>query len=982
MQRVLGIVWVRSCAFLWTVLCSTTALAAAPTTPHHELTTTFVDVDDTARGARVAKTASDTIWIADWTFDDGSPCNDAGWEKFDVFAPQDSTIYWHVGADFSGTGGISGQAAILSNHDLCWVLPDGYGNDWYQAIRISYGGRTLLSFDYLLDSEAGFDFLQVEVDSACVPPGQSSGGCVDPPCGGPVVLFADSGFDTAGNVDALPLPDFDTPADTHCVYIAFFSDDAWSPEDGLQSTTLGVAAVIDNVVLADAGDPLSPATITFSEDFEGTLNPNVSFQVRIWPFLDSAGQWARLFPHPTDTDVCTENTTCSWVFFDPGFQCRDSEFLPPCVRPWIDNVIVSPWVSLASTAGASGTVLSFREFPGQPWSRITRSWSVRGKLRIENTDTPAPGDSVDCPTPWGHTSSWASLGDLTWLTRIHDVETEFDPASVEIQVRFRVSDWLWIVPTEPPFISGPGPFIDRVRIGRRFLDGPVISEGIDSRTQAQDAFPTEIHPLVPPVLGEHHRPTTDRFGTAAFSRGDNLGRMSPVLITGDSISVEVVDARGAGGITSVEWYGAIVAGPHAGKAPPPWTVGANGFFVVPADSARDPSGSVVENHWFVDLDDDYFRGGDALRYFWLATDAEGGVTSDPEGLAGAPASVDAAQAATGGLLEVNVLPAIDWDPAYLARVAADPHGKLEPTPEELANSTQANCLLYAQMVNPRRRSGLAACSTSSGAECGAHRTSFMHTLATLGYHGHFDVYDVQGYGNTNNQLAGRATVEQATGYSLLVYDAGNARPGSPIMPDGSDLDTELIDQATWFRSWLAQAAASQAGSATLWILGSDVVQEKPANALYTASMGVVFVSGNQGLNSNPDVAGQAPMTFSNGNTADFAGDSYSLNGGCPTIRSYDALASSGAAVETHNYRDPASGALGGAAFVMNSNPAEDWNTILQSHAWSDIRDPMSGPSSPTPEALLMQKILGSVLLAACQQTPDPPSIARSMVRGR
>ncbi len=87
------------------------------------------------------------------------------------------------------------------------------------------------------------------------------------------------------------------------------------------------------------------------------------------------------------------------------------------------------------------------------------------------------------------------------------------------------------------------------------------------------------------------------------------------------------------------------------------------------------------------MDDSYFRGGDVLHYFWQASDALGGVTSWPAGLDRAPASIADAQEATGGLLEVSFLPAIDWDPDFLERIAADPHGKLEPTAAEIAGST-------------------------------------------------------------------------------------------------------------------------------------------------------------------------------------------------------------------------------------------------------------------------------------------------------
>jgi hypothetical protein len=394
-------------------------------------------------------------------------------------------------------------------------------------------------------------------------------------------------------------------------------------------------------------------------------------------------------------------------------------------------------------------VLSFRRFGGNRFAngRIVQGWRVRSKARRSNTDTTTLGDSVDCLSGWGHSLDFNALDNFTWGTAIFDMTPEFSAQGREIQVSFRTTDWQLLTGIVPPATlnPGPGPYVDRVRIGRRVLTGPVIDLGIDTRSQAQDCFTTVQNSITP---GQHFSPAAnDIFGTCAFSSAADLGINtpgSPSVVTGDSIFVNnIVDARNVGGITLVRWYGAIVAGPHVGKAPAPYTVGANGFFQVQPDSARAPFGGVVSGMWFVDLDDTYFRGGDELRYFWYAGDAAGGRSSSPLGIGTTlPASVAAAEAATGGLLEVTFLPRITWAPAYLARIASDPNGDLAPTAPELAASSQASCILYYQHVTSNRRTGK------------INRTSFMFTLDRLGYQGKYDVFDVQGYGNTNNQLGG------------------------------------------------------------------------------------------------------------------------------------------------------------------------------------------------------------------------------------
>jgi len=352
-----------------------------------------------------------------------------------------------------------------------------------------------------------------------------------------------------------------------------------------------------------------------------------------------------------------------------------------------------------------------------------------------------------------------------------------------------------------------------------------------------------------------------------------------------------------------------------------------------------------------------------LVYFWSATDNGGGYAFDPAGLTAAPASIDAAQLATRGLFEVNFLPTINWAPAYTARIAADANGDLEPTAEELAASTQKNCILYVNNIVARRMSGQ------------LNRTSFMYSMDRLGYKGFYDVYDHQGMGNTNNQLGGRADIRQCQGYNLLVYDNGSLNPGRPLMPDGVDFDAEKIDQAGWFRNWLAQAIDAESGFATLWVMGANSVQEHPTNALWTTEMGATLVLADQGLNVNPNVDGQAQFTFDTGagqSVVDFTADLFPLQGGCPVIDSYDGInVQGGTSVRTHRYRSPTNQVLGEGAVVMNRNNTQDWNTILMTFPWFDIRDNAGTPQSPSQDIALLTKILGGVLPAQCLKSPNP-----------
>jgi hypothetical protein len=966
-------------ALLLAVFYSTTA--ARPV--RHELTNGFSNSDlvghgQLRAGAQARKVQQDTIWIADWSFDSGSVCDDSGWERVDNRILNDGEVFWQVNSAFSNVGGIAGNAAVLGTDDgnPCCVFPGGYANDWYQAVRIEYtGSAATLSFDYLLDSEPRgfrlFDFMQVEADSACasfsrvnydVAPDATAAAFRQQ-------LHVEAGLNLAGSL-SLDLPQW--PAgETHCVYLSFISDSSISGCDG--NNTIGKGLVIDNIQIAGES--------VLNEDFEDAVDPNVTL-VNLHD-AEPFGEWARLYGHATDNDFCSENTTCGWLFTDhttptiandPSTNFGPNSFV---VRNWLDNVILSPWVTIPDLAAQ--IVFTFREFPGNFFanSRIVRNWSVRGKNRIDNTETPVLGDSLDCVSGWGHAGSFNSLNRhewVTWPTILGpepnpnwnlDLWLDFiDSDATQLQLRFRVSDWQYLVGATPPsqLLPGPGPYVDRVRIGQiAAFTGPVIDPGIDDRSQAQDAFPTEIDPSITPGTGEHHRPTTSRFGTAAFSAGRDLGIKDPsaALITADSVVVIVGDARQTGAIIRVEWYGAIVSGPHAGKAPPPWNVAENGFFVVPADSARNDDGTLAPGLWFVDLDDDYLRGGDVLRCFWLAEDAQAGFGSYPPGLSAIPETRAEAEALTGGLLEVNVLPTIEWDPGYLARIAADPHGKLEPTPAELANSAQANCILYYTFSSAQRTAG--------------NRTAFMYTLDRLGYGGRYDVYETSGLGNTNNQLGGRATVEQARGYALIIQDSGQFGPSVTLLPDGSDFDSAKIDQATWYRNWLETATLSDPGTATLWLVGSRIAETGATNALIFRNMGATVEKTDIAIDLNPDVVGQGSYTFAGGSVGDFSANVFALDGGCPDIREYNGLGATGNAVVTHRFRSGPT--LYEGAAVMNSNAGESWNTILTSFPWHDIRDPDSGPEFPQPEDQLLSTILTGVLPVDCLAVQDPTTDA-------
>jgi hypothetical protein len=145
------------------------------------------------------------------------------------------------------------------------------------------------------------------------------------------------------------------------------------------------------------------------------------------------------------------------------------------------------------------------------------------------------------------------------------------------------------------------------------------------------------------------------------------------------------------------------------------------------------------------------------------------------------------------------------------------------------------------------------------------------------------------------------------------------------------------------------------------MIASNAVEEKPVS---TGFMSTLFVMPDQGRTPSPTVSGEpGTHTFASGLVLDFSADEFQLEGGCPVIRDYDALAASGAGAVTHRYRNGTT--VGDGAIVMASDPLLATNTVMMSFPWADMRDASGGPTSPPAEEQLAEKILVGVLPLGC-----------------
>src|SRR5262249_15692846 len=162
-----------------------------------------------------------------------------------------------------------------------------------------------------------------------------------------------------------------------------------------------------------------------------------------------------------------------------------------------------------------------------------------------------------------------------------------------------------------------------------------------------------------------------------------------------------------------------------------------------------------------------------------------------------------------------------------------------------------------------------------------------------------------------------------------------------------DTDTEKINQAQWYRDYLAQGLTGLAGTATLCVIGESTAFQKASNPLFTTDMGLATAVNDQAGSVNPDVRGQTSFAFWNQpmNPANFLGDTFTLNGGCPVFRNYDGAGTAGGSVATHKYATGTT--VGTGAVIMNTNVTLKWNTVWMGFGWFDMRDAYGGsPATP------------------------------------
>jgi hypothetical protein len=222
-------------------------------------------------------------------------------------------------------GVLPGEAATL-----CYAAGQGYGNAWNVCIEHPFayaGGGVTIAYTFRSDTEDGFDFSYVYIDSS------GAGDRVE------AISYTGqvNGSASVSLTQGIELPSVPKPIK---ILFCFESDGAWSDQDGLNPTACGAFAV-DNVSITGA--------IVHTADFEA----NNGGWVLSAPAEGLGGEWSNLYhlnqlPAPLTPCACALTDT---VLALPDDNNSHNERQ--------DNLVASPWIDLKEnlTVGATGKII-------------------------------------------------------------------------------------------------------------------------------------------------------------------------------------------------------------------------------------------------------------------------------------------------------------------------------------------------------------------------------------------------------------------------------------------------------------------------------------------------------------------------------------------------------------------------------------------------------------------------------------------------
>ena len=851
------------CLFL-TVVLSNPALArqprlSGPTAPDFALPATAGARSDTLflfAASGPGSYGSPGTDARGYTFDStGGPVT-AGWFGVDLTDP--AGAWWQVAStDLCAGSGTDMSAALpfdmgdlVNDYALwcgragaCdWVHDMGYGNGWNQTAVIDLTDQSVMDtlrveFAYRADFEGdAYDFFTLLVDV---------GGSWQ------TVLTNDVTGEQSFHAYDLAIPVEELGDGTGLrLGFHFHSDGGWSDEDGGYTSDVG-AVWLDNLRITVDGAQV------FAADFEDGLEPaRLSVETG-----GGAGSHAAVYAGLYAEDLCLQNLTGAWAFFD--LETSNPEYPIPVIAygpPYVDEDVESPLLEVDST----GAPLAF----GDQDQLLVQRWVYYDLPASSYLATRQPAvaarTSDGCLHGFEQPQTLFMDGSKQWREETIDVTGALRTSAAGgtitgVKVRAggvldAVEIWGGASPAHTP-----GPFYDNLRVC--VTQAPPATWTLRDALRFQDSFPAVSgHVRLDPAL-------------------DLQPAGSATLVVGDSLVVEL-DMTASGGLAetyndlageprpALTLYWRVVAGPHAGmveqaQADPdaadgvwsPWT----GAHTLIGDTWGGMQAAVASaGAYAFDFADAYFEPGDVVEYFFLARST---------------------------LSTESTLPATALDADPVAREFY--HVRCLPT--------AGGHVLLVEDADDVHEAWSAALEVS-----GCPSYDLYVTLAPTE--------------GLNNGLGCRATAADLTGYGVIYWDSGDLSRYALNAPGGEQLcaDTSLLED------WAAAVSAD----AILWVSGNGIATELAGSPALAQLLGaqrvlpgddyfdVTGIAVPRIYATHPafEVNGQQPYVFA--------------EGGCPSLQHFDLVGTVGAlAVESHAWQND--GGLSVVAGVLNMDPDGD-----------------------------------------------------------
>jgi hypothetical protein len=776
-----------------------------------------------------------------------------GWTSRDLTQVTES--HWQLGT-YAPNGALNGtswawcgDATIPS----CGGLdPEGgYGNSWNEILEwrgtvADPASSVNITFDALanIDSEPGYDGTAFIIMDQY---GESQFAYYE-------------GLQTGLTINhsfTLDPEDYQGPGNDEVVLrINFQSDVAWSDEDCLHPT--GGAIQIDDItVTLDQGTPV----VDFADFESGWGNWDIAMPPGV-------GDYAQIWTGLEDIDPCSSNYTPQVAFINDGLV------VPGVEACFCQNWCYGPGGYIVETGGGAmgpdGHIWNVIESPVMPWpdAELDGGLLAMDVYVHEELDPDSPGifwvwsvRSIATGDPADiENASWRDRNFLHYGPGIYrrfqeDVSDLLESGATHVQIQlgvYQIENIWW-----PGHDGYPAPYYDNVRFTCYDKVGPDLQvDGIDL---AQDGFPA-AGAIDFVNLGNN----SVRFDAARNTNNDDLP-----ITPGDSLVVAVKSFRA--GAEVVEPPVMVVAMQANDLFDPYRSIPAgfsqNGDIIsgeVEGVQATH-NGVPLANHWAFDLPDTgFFYPGDVIQYYFIASDDDGS-TVETATLPASPAGLD--QPVNFGSFGLPP----SCDDAYDLRFTV----RALPSLREDDGSPGA-------LVAP------AVLFWNDGGELGGPDGWFeawANVCFEIGRD--FDVYTTrdpsEGQGNG---LGGRCTEDLLDIYEALFYTSGEEKRdtlsnGEPINNGDPGNDLALLD--AWLRN----------GNKKFFLSGDNLIFDLHS---YQGSEGDQFMLDwlkvtHMGIDARPLINNQtSPEVLAiPGNGFFFDNSSWVVDGGCPTINTFDAV---------------------------------------------------------------------------------------------